>query len=943
MVKNKFIYAYVLIVIIVFLFPRITQAQTWEQMENDYENLLNESQNDLALNKAKELKQFALRNEGDTSLKYAVSLRYIGNCFRFNNNNDSAIFYLEKSLSTLKNQNRYYSLEASFCLNNLGIILSDRSEYIKAIDFYLESLKLKTQILGAGHDDCLSILNNIAIVYSETGNYEAAENYYLKVLEGKKINESKPDYASILNNLGSHYSDIGNYDLALKYYMESINIRKRYLNINHPDYISSLNNIGKFYLVNSNYKLAEKYFRLGLSLIKKEDGYNQKNLNSLLTNLGYLNLEIGNYKDARIYFSKAIDLAKNIFGELSMHNLHCMHGLGNLFFTTGNYKMAIKILKKTMKIEKSIFHESHFYYTSTLNNLGYAYLEMGKFINAKDYFNELINISSNLLIKNFSWLNVIGKESYWERSKFIYDNLNRFGIMSYSSFPSFTNFSYKANLIKKSLLLENSRQLDKAITESNDDSLIFQFSEMKTLRRLYSKMQSEGSDKEELMDRYNKQADSLDMILVNKVGEYAALKRNFELSWEDVQEGVSVDEAAIELVDYYDSNDSSNHYMALLVKKGIKYPLLIKLCKEEELKHYSPESELNDLYDLVWKPLRPYLEGIKTVYYSPSGLLNNIPFQALYKEVNGQREYVMDNFKLHLLTSTRYLALDLKKKEQEPIDNSIALFGGINYNDYPNAVIDTSTINESSEAAFLYKNAITLNRDLNSTRAGVSYLPGTKTEVNTIAQLLKNNNWSVDMADGKNASEKKIKSYSGNNSKSILHIATHGFAYPVKEEKKQDMALRMIQGNERYRVADNPMIRSGLLFGGANLTWKGKGDSLLNKTNEDGVLTAYELSQLDLSNTKLAVLSACETGKGAIQGSEGIFGLKRALKLAGVDNIIVSLWKVSDDATMEMMTLFYNELSKTKKPVSSFEIAQKAMRLKYPTEPKKWAGFVFVR
>ena len=153
----------------------------------------------------------------------------------------------------------------------------------------------------------------------------------------------------------------------------------------------------------------------------------------------------------------------------------------------------------------------------------------------------------------------------------------------------------------------------------------------------------------------------------------------------------------------------------------------------------------------------------------------------------------------------------------------------------------------------------------------------------------------------------------------------------------------MMSGNDKYKASDNPMIRSGLLFVGANMTWQGKGDSLLNKTNEDGVLTAYELSQLDLSNTKLAVLSACETGKGAIQGSEGIFGLKRALKLAGVDNMIVSLWKVPDDATMEMMTLFYTELANTKKPVSSFETAQKAMRLRYPNEPKKWAGFVFVR
>jgi CHAT domain-containing protein len=139
------------------------------------------------------------------------------------------------------------------------------------------------------------------------------------------------------------------------------------------------------------------------------------------------------------------------------------------------------------------------------------------------------------------------------------------------------------------------------------------------------------------------------------------------------------------------------------------------------------------------------------------------------------------------------------------------------------------------------------------------------------------------------------------------------------------------------------MIRSGLLLSGANWTWKGKGDTLLKMTQEDGILTAYELSQLDLSKTKLVVLSACQTGKGAIQGSEGTFGLKRALKLAGVDNMIASLWDVPDEPTMEMMTLFYTELAKTKLPVSAFELAQKAMRNKYPNEPVNWAGFVFVR
>ena len=162
----------------------------------------------------------------------------------------------------------------------------------------------------------------------------------------------------------------------------------------------------------------------------------------------------------------------------------------------------------------------------------------------------------------------------------------------------------------------------------------------------------------------------------------------------------------------------------------------------------------------------------------------------------------------------------------------------------------------------------------------------------------------VNVVEGKNASEDKVKNLVGKNSKSIMHIATHGFAFPDKENNKKRTEIGLENWNERFKVAENSMIRSGLLFSGSNITWQGKGDSLLKMTNEDGVLTAYELSQLSLDNTKLVVLSACETSKGAIQGSEGTFGLKRALKLAGVDNMIVSLWKVPDDATMEMMTIF---------------------------------------
>ena len=139
------------------------------------------------------------------------------------------------------------------------------------------------------------------------------------------------------------------------------------------------------------------------------------------------------------------------------------------------------------------------------------------------------------------------------------------------------------------------------------------------------------------------------------------------------------------------------------------------------------------------------------------------------------------------------------------------------------------------------------------------------------------------------------------------------------------------------------MVRSGLMLSGSNISWTGSSQKMIEQTGEDGILTAAEVANMDLSKTKLVVLSACETGLGKIEGSEGTFGLKRGFKLAGVEQIIVSLWSVPDKETMELMTLFYADLTRTQNPVVSFEKAQKEMRNKYPTEPEKWAGFVLVR
>ena len=293
--------------------------------------------------------------------------------------------------------------------------------------------------------------------------------------------------------------------------------------------------------------------------------------------------------------------------------------------------------------------------------------------------------------------------------------------------------------------------------------------------------------------------------------------------------------------------------------------------------------------------------------------------------------FLMDKYKLYQLTSTRYLAIGLKDKVKQAVDKQVALVGGVNYDYLPGALADAKTVKKEKG----------LDRSSASASGSLAYLPGTKEETDQIAETVIKSGWTAVSLNGDEAKEEKVTSLEGKEAKGVLHLATHGYAFSEYNSKDSSMTKKSLRYS--YRYAANPMVRSGLILTGGNWAWTGS--DTLNKLGapQNGILTALEVSQLNLKKTKLVVLSACETGLGAIDGSEGTFGLKRAFKLAGVDQLIVSQWSVPDKETMELMTLFYNDLTKTLHPVESFDNAQREMRKKYPNEPEKWAGFVLVR
>lgn len=212
-------------------------------------------------------------------------------------------------------------------------------------------------------------------------------------------------------------------------------------------------------------------------------------------------------------------------------------------------------------------------------------------------------------------------------------------------------------------------------------------------------------------------------------------------------------------------------------------------------------------------------------------------------------------------------------------------------------------------------------------------LPGTKVEVKKVNEHLRSAGWETNSYFQQDATEEKIKQISN---PGVLHIATHGFFLedidPGAEEK--------VFGIEPAKAAENPLLRSGLMFAGADNTVQSI-DAKESSEQDDGILNAYEAIMLNLDQTRLVILSACETGLGEIRNGEGVYGLQRAFQIAGTSTVVISLWQVSDEVTQKLMSNFYNYWLESGDKQKAFARAQLSIKEKYP-EPFYWGAFVMV-
>jgi CHAT domain-containing protein len=381
------------------------------------------------------------------------------------------------------------------------------------------------------------------------------------------------------------------------------------------------------------------------------------------------------------------------------------------------------------------------------------------------------------------------------------------------------------------------------------------------------------------------------------------------VTYENVKKSLGKNEVAMEMVRYRYFNHTftdSIIYQALYVKSDSGRPKSIELPEGHRMetkffKYFRniiiTKGEDKFSYKVFWEPIQKEIGLSSVIYLSPDGVYNQLNLEAI---PTPDGKYVIDNANIVLVSNTKDLYLRKLKAKAGVPSKTATMFGN---------------------PAF-YASA--------SDNQKILALPGTEKEVNELDQLLKEKGWKTTEYVEGFASEDRVKEME---SPKIFHVATHGFTTPVLN-KSETAALT----ESEAMMTENPLMKTGLLL-------KGAGD-ILDKTNfnyniESGILTAYEAMSLNLDKTDLVVLSACETGLGEIANGEGVYGLQRAFLVAGAKVLIMSMFKVDDDATQKLILNFYKKWLTTNNMHQSFIDAKKELRAEYP-EPYFWAPFMMI-
>ena len=859
------------------------------------------------------------------------------------------------------------------CLTNKGRILQGQGKYNEAIPVFANLVEA-TRINFP--NDTLSqtiTLNNLAYCYRLLGNNSAAEQYFIEAyrLQTSCKNIPLSHQASLLSNLGLVYKGKADFANAEKCFLKSIELYQK-ANMNYNvEMANPCNNLGDLYRILGNFMDAKRYLEYSIEIRYKTSGEEHEYYANALNNIGLLYYEWGNYDEAEKCFIRCEEIYKKVLGESNDRYSYILNQLASVAAAKKNYSKALEYANKALRLMETTIGKQHERYSLFLSVKGSIEAKIKDYKNALNSYYEASNLlKANFGTENYNYLDMLHSaatvnvmagdykaarnlhlKSIYGYKKVVADNLafmgddekayfysansnrfetfERFVIDQYARRPNDKDDSlYKAlideRLWTKSILLNEASSMYREMQMTKDTAVHRLFvnwlEQKKTMQQIYQLSKSEIEANNIDMEFQYSYLNELEKKLTQTSPEFA--KKKDYLTFETLKKKLNKNELAIEIIrNSIWENDTVGKvsYSAVLVGKDYSAPKIVVFDSTSffdtvfiERYKFNIHSNKTDLlsYNRYFKPLEKYLNGITKIYFSPDGVYQQMNVYTLYDPI--AKKYLIDKMEVEQVTSLN----DLQKEVSPASANlSAVLFG------YPDYEWKKEEVKVEKE-------------NLIASRFGFSELPelpGTKKETEEIFSVFNANKWNAKLYLAKQATEEQVKNTV---SPTILHIATHGFFLP-----NLDYSDEKILGFETESAKQNPLLRSGVIMAGA-----ASKDTTIEK-KEDGILTAYEASLLNLQNTELVTLSACETGLGdQVMNGQGVYGLQRAFLTAGAKSVLMSLWVVDDNATKELMTNFYSEWIKnysSSNKRSSFRKAQQEVKKRYPS-PYYWGAFVMI-
>ena len=792
-------------------------------------------------------------------------------------------------------------------LNKQFTELYQAGKFKEAIPIQQEFLELSEKAFGPAHPTTATALSNLALLYCSVGDYAKAEPLYQRALKIKEttLGPDDPDTATSLNNLGELYRSMGDYAKAEPLFQRSLKIDEKALGPDNPNIATFLNNLAGLYRSMGDDAKAEPLFQRSLRIREKALGPDHPDTATALNGLGRLYRSMGDYAKAEPLFRRSLKIDEQALGPDHPRTAIDLDNLGELYRSMGDYAKAEPLYQRAVKIDEQALGPDHPDTAIDVNNLALLKIDLGEAKDATALAKYARQAEERYL------LNILSFTS--EQQRLAFQKTTR----PYTVFATLGSAAELAQTVlrQKGVVLDSLLE-DRLVAEASVDpkqrEIIEQLQAGKQrLMQLvlevpkdlsYAAQKQRAAEKEKL----STEVEQLEAGLARQVAGLGKARRALSITVSQVQSVLPKQAVLIELLrysHYLGKTKSEMRYGAVVIPasgepKWVPLGVAAEIEKDIALYQKSVRGKTDEgtlgnvlkvLEERVWAPIEKALPvASTTVIVSPDGELSFVSFATL---LTPDDRFVGEKYSISYVASGRDLL-----RESKPSGNPTTVV-------FANPDFGSQAIAQPTASSSPVAKRSLETRDLQSIR--LKALPGTEAEA---AALEKRAGKGVKVFLGPNATEAELRQV---RSPRVLHLATHGFFLPEVELGKQTNPMLQQASEIPKTKLENPMHRSGLALAGAQSTLQAWARGEVPPIENDGIVTAEEVGGLKLNGTWLVVLSACETGSGEARAGEGVMGLRRGFIQAGEQNLLMTLWPISDRITVEIMLDFYDAADKS--------------------------------